>query len=117
MSTEKDVPANPFSDTYVELASLLPETAETAVVDDANAEPYSDLAKVTENLQKSVLTEPATVPVPALRSPSLVTNDPRLSQPSLNNTSISPVGLDVPITWRKCDLSMCPWSLWLGIKN
>ena len=117
MSTEKDVPANHFSDTYVELASLFPETTQSAVVDDANAEPNSNLAEVTENLQKSVLTESATVPVPVLRSPPLVTHDPRLSQPGLNDTSISPVGLDAPIMWRKCDLSMYPWLLWLCIKD
>jgi len=117
MSIEKDVSANPFSNTYVELVSLLPETAQTAVVDDTNAEPYSNLAEVTGNLQKSILREPARVPVPALRSPPPVTHDPRSSQPSLNDTSTSPVGLDAPITWRKCDLSMYPWFLCPCIEN
>ncbi|KAG9384715.1 Pectate-lyase-3 domain containing protein [Pyrenophora tritici-repentis] len=110
MSTEKDVPVDPFSDTYVEPASLLPETAQTAVVDDDdNATPHSGPAEVTENLQKAAFTEPVQIPVPTPRYSSPITNDPHSNQASLNNFSIpvippAPVGLDATITWRTRDL-------------
>lgn len=108
MSTGEDVAANPFCDTYIELASLLPETT---VVDDNSTKSYDDLAEVTENLQKTVLTEPVTVPVPTLVCPPPATHDSHSSQPSLNDTSApvtSPAssGQDEPMAWRNCDLSM-----------
>ncbi|EFQ85517.1 hypothetical protein CFE70_007780 [Pyrenophora teres f. teres 0-1] len=112
MSTERDVSVDPFKDTYVELASLLPETAQTALVDDddnKNTTPHSCPAEVTENLQKTMFTEPVQAPVPTLRSSSSITHGFHSNQASLKYISIPvihsvPVGLDAPITWRECDL-------------
>lgn len=108
--TGEDVATNSFRDTYVELASLLPETT---VVDNNNTKSYDDLAEVTENLQKTILTEPVTVPVSNLECSPPATPDSHSSQPNLNDTSTAatlpapaPNGQDEPMVWRNCDLSM-----------